>query len=68
MCALLTTVFVFMRMFYTCVLKRCVQSDILRSSEIYRTSKILTLMSTHLVQRRKKQLFYVCFNVCFKEM
>ena len=33
-----------------------------------RASKRLTLMSTHLVQRRKKQLFYVCFNVCFREM
>jgi hypothetical protein len=31
----LLTVFVFMRMFYTCVLKRCMQCDILRSCEIY---------------------------------
>lgn len=52
-----------------CVLKRCMQMwHFTLERDLTRTSKILALMSTHLVQRRKKQLFYVCFNLCFKEM
>jgi hypothetical protein len=70
MCALLTgRLCVYEDVLKRCVLKRCMQMwHFTLERDLTRTSKILALMSTHLVQRRKKQLFYVCFNLCFKEM